>query len=122
MTIEPFQLFLLGTAAIGATFTAAGSFVGVLISLRNNRLGRRIDAKQDESQRVVQEIRVTTNGRMDELLRITRELALLEGAAQARAMGKVDPAVTAEGAADVLRTGGDAAAVFKAARDDADHT
>lgn len=95
MSTEYLSVVLQGVAAAGMLLAAAGSFVGVLISLRNGRKANNIAAKTDDAQTILKEIKVTINGRLDELLATTRALAHIEGAAAARSIDRIDPAVTA---------------------------
>ncbi len=109
MNADGLPLFLQVTAALGMLLAAAGSFISVAVSLRNGRTGRGIATETKGAAGLLQEIKLTINGRLDELLATTRALAHVEGAAAARAIDKIDPVVTATAAAAVLSVAKDLA-------------
>jgi hypothetical protein len=106
MTPDMFQVAFQAAAVLGVFLTAVGSFIGVLVSLRNGRMAHAIALRTEQNATAIHRVQVEVNGRLTELLRVSIALARTEGAMQGRgealaAAGAIAMTAAAAGSAAV---------------------
>jgi hypothetical protein len=104
MSATTFSLAIQCVAALGMFLSALASGTSVLISLRNGRVARGIAMRGEQNAHAIQEIHLTMNSKLSELLRVSAALARAEGIAQGKAEATNDPVAAVTAATALIET------------------